>query len=117
MNKPSVKPNRGEIWQANLNPAKGHEQSGNRPVLVVSVDQFNHGPADLVVILPITSKEKGIPLHVEIKPPEGGLKMKSFIKCEDIRSIAKERLTEKIGAITEKTFQDIEDRLRILLRL
>lgn len=117
MNKLPIKPNRGEIWQANLNPTKGHEQSGIRPVLVLSVDQFNHGPAELVVALPITSKERGIPLHVEVKPPEGGLKMTSFIKCEDIRSISKERLTEKLGAISEKTFQEIEDRLRILLRL
>jgi mRNA interferase MazF len=117
MSKPSLKPLRGEIWQANLNPTRGHEQSGIRPVLVVSVDQFNHGPADLVVVLPITSKARGIPLHVPIQPPECGLKMMSFIKCEDIRSISKERLTEKIGAIKEETLEEIDDRLRILLRL
>lgn len=43
--------------------------------------------------------------------------MMSFIKCEDIRSISKERLTEKIGAIKEETLEEIDDRLRILLRL
>ena len=42
------KPSRGEIWFLNLDPAQGHEQSGSRPALVVSVDPFNHGPADMV---------------------------------------------------------------------
>ena len=60
-----------------LDPAKGREQAGQRPALVLSVDLFNHGPADLVVVLPITSKAKGIPFHVSIKPPNGGLKLKS----------------------------------------
>lgn len=87
-----IQPARGEIWIVDLNPVRGHEQSGRRPGLVVSTDIFNSGPAELVVLVPITSKEKGIPFHVEIYPPEGGLKERSFIKCEDIRSLAKERL-------------------------
>ncbi|MGK7924030.1 MAG: type II toxin-antitoxin system PemK/MazF family toxin [Spirulina sp.] len=71
----------------NLNPVKGREQAGNRPCLIISVDLFNQGASGLVIVLPLTSKEKGIPFHVEVLPPEGGLKMKSFIKTEDIRSI------------------------------
>lgn len=73
-------PVRGEIWFVDLNPARGHEQVGKRPALIVSVDLFNSGPAGLIVVLPITIKEKGIPFHVEIYPQEGGLKEKSFIK-------------------------------------
>ena len=49
------KPSRGEIWFLNLDPTRDHEQAGSRPALVISVDTFNHGPADLVVILPVTS--------------------------------------------------------------
>jgi mRNA interferase MazF len=50
-------PRRGEIWLAGLRPTRGREQSGRRPVLVLSVDFFNAGPADLVVVLPLTSTQ------------------------------------------------------------
>lgn len=110
-------PVRGEVWQADLDPTRGHEQAGRRPCLVVSVDLFNQGPAGLVVVLPITSKAKGIPFHVEIAPPEAGLNMRSYIKCEDIRSIATERLVHRWGTVSAQTFAAVEDRLRILLAL
>lgn len=57
-------PSRGEMWMVDLNPTRAHERSGVRPALVVSVDTFNHGPAGLAVVLPVTSRQKGIPLHV-----------------------------------------------------
>src|SRR5690348_656161 len=69
----TVEPSRGQVWMADLDPTKGHEQAGKRPVLVVSADVMNLGPAGLVVVLPITSKGKGIPTHVPVDPPEGGL--------------------------------------------
>ena len=59
-----TEPSRGDIWLVNLNPTQGREQAGIRPGLVISVDQFNHGPADLVILLPLTSKGRGIPIHV-----------------------------------------------------
>ncbi len=110
-------PARGEVWTVRLDPTRGREQAGTRPALLVSVDDFNEGPADLVVVLPITSKAKGIPFHVEIRPPEGGLRLTSFIKCEDIRSVSKERLMERSGSVTPQTLEAVEDRLRILLSL
>lgn len=64
-------PSRGEIWLVDLNPTRGHELAGIRPALVVSVDLFNHGPAGLVVVLPLTTRLKGIPFHVEVAPPKG----------------------------------------------
>jgi len=100
-----------------LSPVRGHEPAGRRPGLVVSLDEFNHGPAGLVIIIPLTSKQKGIPLHVEVQPPEGGLKQQSFIKCEDMRSVAKERLVEQWGKVTQRTLAEAEDRLRLLLGL
>ncbi len=112
-----IRPKRGEVWIINLDPTKGREQAGKRPALVLSVDQFNHAPAELVVILPITSKAKGIPLHVVVTPPEGGLSQPSFIKCEDVRSVSKERLLNKLGAVTAQTMATVEDRIKRLLRL
>lgn len=112
-----LEPSRGEVWLVDLNPTRGHEPAGVRPGLVVSVDPFNHGPAGLVVLLPLTSVAKGIPFHVEINPPEGGVKGKSFIKCEDVRSVAKERLSRRWGKVSASTLTAVEDRLRILLGL
>lgn len=110
-------PLRGEIWLVDLNPVKGHEQAGRRPGLVMSVDLFNKGPAGLVVVLPITTKAKGIPFHVETTDLNSGLARQSFIKCEDIRSISKERLIQKIGTVSPETMASVEDRIRILLQL
>jgi len=112
-----VSPSRGEIWLVDLSPLRGHEPAGRRPALVISVDEFNHGPAGLVHVIPLTTREKGIPLHVEVRPPEGGLKHRSFVKCEDLRSVAKERLVEPWGRSSSTTLADVEDRLRILLGL
>lgn len=110
-------PSRGEVWLVNLNPTRGHEQAGLRPGLIISTDPFNYGPAGLVVVLPLTTRGRGIPLHVTIEAPEGGVRQRSFIKCEDIRSVAKERLTESWGVVSSGTMAAIEDRLRILLQL
>ncbi|MBW3625894.1 MAG: type II toxin-antitoxin system PemK/MazF family toxin [Armatimonadetes bacterium] len=110
-------PSRGEVWMVDLNPTRGHEQAGRRPALVISVDLFNQGPADLVVALPITSQAKGIPFHVKVTPPEGGFDRESYVKCEDIRSLSRERLLRRMGTVTPQTMEAVEERLRILLSL
>lgn len=112
-----VMPSRGEIWLVDLNPTRGHEQAGMRPGLVVSVDEFNHGPAGLVLIVPLTTRARGIPLHVPVRPPEGGVREPSFAKCEDIRSVSTERLAEQWGAVAPRTLAAVQDRLRVLLDL
>jgi mRNA interferase MazF len=86
---PSIIPQRGEVWLANLDPIRGREQAGRRPVLVLSVADFNRSGADLVVVLPITSNLRSIPWHVPVEPPEGGLKVVSAIMCEAIRSVSR----------------------------
>jgi mRNA interferase MazF len=112
-----IEPSRGDIWLVNLNPGQGHEQSGIRTALVISVNLFNHGPAELVVVLPITTKYKGVPFHIEIVSPDGGLKEMSYVKCEDIRSISKDRLLSRLGVVSEQVVKKVEDRVRILLGL
>lgn len=112
-----TQPSRGEVWLVNLDPVRGHEQAGTRPALVVSVDRFNHGAAGLVVVLPITSRAKGVPLHVAVSPPEGGLTSLSFVKCEDIRSVSTDRLVRRLGSVEPSTIATVDDRLRILMDL
>ena len=110
-------PARGDIWLADLNPTRGHEQAGIRPVLVISADTFNSGPAGLVVVIPLTTRLRDVPLHVQLDPPEGGLQRRSAIKCEDIRSISAERLAGRWGVLSSSTMALVEDNLRIFLHL
>ncbi len=110
-------PLRGEIWMIDLDPTRGHEQAGKRPALIVSDDVFNSGPAGLVIVLPLTTKSKGVRSHVAVQPPEGGLRKPSFIKCEDVRSVAVERLGKRIGTVSPLTMEAVALRLRILMDL
>lgn len=111
-------PGRGEIWPANLDPTRGHEQAGERPVLIISTNTFNRGPAELICVLPLTRTDRRIPLHIRVEPPEGGLAARSFILCDAIRSIARERLgAGPWGVVSKETMRQVEDRLRILLEL
>ena len=112
------KPGRGEVWLIDLNPTKGHEQAGRRPCLVLSDDMLNHGPADVAVVLPITSTDRGIPSHVRIDAPEGGLRNTSFVKCEDMRSVSvSARFIKRLGAVEARTLADVERIVRYLLGL
>ncbi len=86
-------------------------------MLVVSHDTFNHGPSGLAIVLPLTSIHRGIPAHVPVDPPEGGLKTSSDILCDAIRSVARERLVRRWGEVSAATMFAVEDRLRILLVL
>ncbi|MHB8767177.1 MAG: type II toxin-antitoxin system PemK/MazF family toxin [Deferrisomatales bacterium] len=111
-------PSRGEIWLADLNPVVGHEQAGRRPVLIVSTNRFNHGPARIVFAAPLTRTERGIPFHVPIEPPEGGVKSRSFILCDAVRAISKTRLgAQPWGTLSPETLRRVEECLRILLEL
>lgn len=112
-----IEPKQGEIWTVNLNPTIGREIKGIRPALIISTTLFNQGPTDLVIIIPLTTKKKSTPLHVEVSPPEGGIKKTSFIKCEDIRSISKKRLLERWGTVKSQTLEKVKDNLIVLLDL
>lgn len=109
---------RGDIWFANLDPIIGNEQSGKRPILIISVDDFNLGGARMVVVMPFTKRDKQQPLHVFVKVSSStGLTIDSFIKTEDIRGISKERFIKKIGEVNEQTIKEVEIRIKRLLGL
>jgi mRNA interferase MazF len=109
---------RGEVWLADLNPSRGHEQTGQRPVLIVSADPFNQSPAGLVIAVPFTTRERGIPTHIEVRPPDGGLREISFAMCEQLRALAADRLaSQPFGSVSPAVVRAVEDRLRLLLAL
>jgi mRNA interferase MazF len=117
MSLPSGFPRRGEIWLAELDPTRGHEQAGTRPALVISSDGFNSRPNRMCVVVPVTSRRRGHPLHVAIAPPEGGLVVPCYIKCEDLRSVSQERLIRRMGSVRPETLRQTETRLRSILEL
>ncbi len=109
---------RGEIWLADLNPTRGHEQARRRPVLVISADAYNRGPSGLVFVLPLTRTDRRIPIHVEVRPPEGGLRDTSYILTDALRSISRERMGETAwGRVSPETILKVEDILRVLMEL
>lgn len=114
-------PCRGEIWLVDPRTGRGHEQSGQRPGLVMSEDSFNSGLAGLVMVIPLTSKvkkSKYIPAHVPIDPSEGGLKTPNVILCDQLRTISKDRLGKvPWGTISAATMAQVERILRWLLVL
>jgi mRNA interferase MazF len=112
-----VNPVRGEIWIGDLDPVRGHEQGGRRPVLVVSQNTYNLGPAELVIALPLTSTYRGVPYHILITPPEGGVRIPSVILCDAVRSVSKERLSSRWGVVSPATLAAVEDQLRVLMSL
>jgi mRNA interferase MazF len=114
---PTRPPSRGEIWMVDLRPARGREQDGTRPALILSVDKFNHGPADLVIVLPVTKRFKGIPTHIFVPSGEAGLTEDSYIKCEDIRSISKNRLVRYMGDVSPSRIENAQRYVRLLLGL
>src|SRR5205807_297774 len=105
-------PARGEVWMTDLCSGRGREQAGTRPALVVSVDGFNQSGAELVIVVPLTSRKKYIRTHVEVLPPEGGVTVPSYIKCEDVRSLSIERLVRPMGTVSAATLAEVEVRLR-----
>ena len=100
-----------------LSPTRGREQSSLRPALVLSVDTFNHGPAELVIVVPITKTKRGIPTHVLVPAGEAGLTFDSYIKCEDLRSISKDRLVRRMGDVTYPRIEGVQRYVRLLLGL
>jgi mRNA interferase MazF len=99
---------RGEIRWADLNPVRGHEQAGLRPVLILSHDIFNERSGTVIAVA-ITSQPQraGFPLTLELKSPN--LPKKSWLKISQIRTLSIERIGKVIGkASLEELNQTIE---------
>lgn len=114
---PGQQPSRGEVWLVSLDPTQGHEQGGTRPALIISVNKFNHGPAGLVVIAPMTTKDKRIASHVKVPKGEAGTTADCFVKCEEVRCVSKGRLKDYWGDVKNLTMEAVEQRVRVILGL
>jgi mRNA interferase MazF len=99
---------RGEIRWADLNPARGHEQAGLRPLMILSHDIFNERSGTVIAVAITSQPQKaGFPLTLELKG--GDLPKKSWIKISQIRTLSVERIGKVIGkASPEQLTQVIE---------
>ena len=108
---------RGDIFFANLNPYKGSEQGGKRPVIIIQNDIGNqHSPT--VIVTAVTShfhKKRALPTHVPIENEV--LEKQSLALLEQIRTIDKSRLIEKLGRVTDRNMEEIEQAINISLAL
>jgi len=105
----------GEIWHANLNPSKGSEQAGFRPVVIISGNLLNKY-LGIVIVCPLTTRVKDYKGNVVLKPDEiNNLRERSEILTFHIRSISKERLERKIGSINQKEIASIKATLNDIL--
>lgn len=105
----------GEIWFANLNPARGSEQAGKRPVVIISGNTLND-TLPIVIVVPVTSKVKSYPTCVRLRTGRtSGLKNDSEAITFQIRVLTKKRLTKRIGRIGGEELREILKGLFIAL--
>lgn len=110
-------PRRGEVWFGDLGVQRPYEQAGLRPVVIVSSDDFNSRPLGLVVVVPLTTRERDLPYRVPVDPPEGGLARRSFVLCEAIRSVSHARLERLVGSLHSDTMAEVDRHLGCILDL
>jgi mRNA interferase MazF len=105
---------RGEIHWADLNPAKGKEQAGLRPVVILSQDVFNERSGTVIAVA-ITSQPQraGFPLTLELDPDD--LPKRSWVKISQIRTLSTERVGKRIGAVSQEKLDQIIEGLNEII--
>jgi mRNA interferase MazF len=100
---------RGEIWLADLNPTRGSEQAGTRPVLIFQNNLISKHTATILAI-PLTTnlRRASLPSCVQISKGEGGLTSDSVALCHQLRVPDKTRLLRRLGVVSERTISAIE---------
>ncbi len=92
---------RGEIRWADLNPGRGHEQAGERPVLILSHDVFNDRSGTAIAVALTSQKPRaGYPLTVELTTPK--LPKRSWVKTSQIRTLSTERIGKRLGRASDE---------------
>ena len=109
---------RGDVYFADLSPVVGSEQGGVRPVLVIQNDIGNRfSPTVIVAAITAQIQKAKLPTHVEIDAKRYGFERDSVILFEQIRTIDKQRLTDKITHLDEEMMEKVDEALQISLGL
>ncbi|NLM69148.1 MAG: type II toxin-antitoxin system PemK/MazF family toxin [Firmicutes bacterium] len=109
---------RGDIFYANLNPVIGSEQGGVRPVLILQNNIGNkYSPTTIIAAITSKIKKAKLPTHVELSAAEFNLEKDSVILLEQVRTIDKRRLKEKIAHLDDEIMSEIDQAIMISLGL
>lgn len=107
---------KGDLFFADLSPVVGSEQGGVRPVLVVQNDVGNkYSPTIIVAAVTSQTSKAKLPTHVELAATQGGLSKNSVVLLEQLRTIDKQRLKERIGALNEWQIPVVDEALGVSL--
>jgi mRNA interferase MazF len=117
MSQPEVK--RGQVWLVDWSPGRGSEQLGRRPALVVQTDAANRNPRyPNTIVLTLSSKGLPVATHVQVVPDvRNGLRVTSWVKCEQILTISKDRLISAWGVLSPQDMTRVEAAVRTVLSL
>ena len=109
---------RGEVYFADLSPVKGSEQGGQRPVLIIQNNMGNkHSPTVIVAAITAKIAKAKLPTHVEVEASKVGLIKDSVILMEQVRTIDKLRLIQKLGQLGDADMKAVDRALKISLGL
>ena len=107
---------KGDLFFADLSPVVGSEQGGVRPVLVVQNDVGNkYSPTIIVAAVTSQTSKAKLPTHVELQATQGGLSKNSVVLLEQLRTIDKQRLKERIGSLSDSQLPVVDEALGVSL--
>lgn len=109
---------RGDIYYVDLDPVKGSEQSGRRPVIVIQND-IGNAFSPTVIIAPLTTKRfsREYPTNVDLSKGAAGLREDSTVLLSQIRTIDKKRLGKKIGSLEPELMKRVDEAIKVSLAL
>jgi mRNA interferase MazF len=112
MSAPAIR--RGEVWLVDFNPARGSEQRGMRPAVVIQNNAGNLHAATTIVAA-ITTTIKVFPVTVLLPPGEGGLKQRSMVNLAQVLTLDKARLRRRLGDLGDETMRRVDAAIRVSL--
>ncbi|HJA63938.1 MAG TPA: type II toxin-antitoxin system PemK/MazF family toxin [Candidatus Intestinimonas stercoravium] len=105
---------RGDIFYADLSPVVGSEQGGVRPVLIIQNDTGNrHSPTVIAAAITSQTGKAKLPTHIELAAMNYGLPKESVVLLEQIRTLDKKRLREKMGRLDEKAMHQVDTAIAV----
>ena len=105
---------RGDIYYADLSPVVGSEQGGIRPVLIVQNDVGNRFSPTVIAAAITSQKDKNkLPTHIQVNANDSGLSKDSIVLLEQVRTIDKQRLKEKMGHLDERVMKEVNSAIAV----
>jgi mRNA interferase MazF len=107
----------GQVWYVDLGYPVGSEQAGRRPAVVVSSRTHCSFPIEMAIVVPCTSVDRGLPHHVAIDWKSAGLDRATWVRTDDVRSVAERRFTlrEPIGQLLESDLAQVRRFVRMMI--